>query len=225
MKDEILSYIDMCQRERISLQKGMNCDERGAPTTVLMSRRQNAPYQDELSDDGTELIYEGHDVPRTVGVDPKRVDQPRTTSRGTLIENGKFAQAIDRSAQFPRVRVYEKLKPGIWSDKGRFDLFRYEFTTSGERKVFRFHMRLSPDQEGDVSLPRAADTPMRRMIPGWVKQEVYRRDNGQCVICQARDHLHFDHDLPYSRGGTSITPDNVRILCARHNLSKGARIE
>jgi hypothetical protein len=225
VKDEILSYIDMCQRERISLQKGMNCDESGAPTIVLMSRRQNAPYQDALSEDGTELTYEGHDIPRTVGVDPKRVDQPRATSRGTLTENGKFAQAIDRSTRFPRVRVYEKLKPGIWSDKGRFDLFRYEYLTSGERKVFRFHMRLSPDQEDEVSIPRAADTPMRRIIPGWVKQEVYRRDNGQCVICQARDHLHFDHDLPYSRGGAGITPENVRILCARHNLSKGARIE
>jgi hypothetical protein len=36
--------------------------------------------------------------------------------------------------------------------------------------------------------------------------------------------LHFDHDLPYSKGGASITEDNVQLMCARHNLQKGAKI-
>jgi 5-methylcytosine-specific restriction endonuclease McrA len=58
-----------------------------------------------------------------------------------------------------------------------------------------------------------------------VKQEVFKHDKGQCVICDANDQLHFDHDFPFSKGGASITPANVRILCTRHNLSKGARIE
>ncbi len=35
---------------------------------------------------------------------------------------------------------------------------------------------------------------------------------------------HFDHDLPYSKGGTSITEDNVQLMCARHNFEKGAKI-
>jgi 5-methylcytosine-specific restriction endonuclease McrA len=58
-----------------------------------------------------------------------------------------------------------------------------------------------------------------------VKQAVYKRDRGRCVLCGASDQLHFDHDYPYSKGGTSATPDNVRILCARHNLEKSAKIE
>jgi hypothetical protein len=33
-------------------------------SAILMSVRQNAPYRDEVSDDGTTLIYEGHDLPR-----------------------------------------------------------------------------------------------------------------------------------------------------------------
>jgi 5-methylcytosine-specific restriction endonuclease McrA len=74
-------------------------------------------------------------------------------------------------------------------------------------------------------LPIAADQPMSRLIPSSVKHEVFKRDRGRCVICGATDYLHFDHELPYSRGGAGITADNVRILCARHNLSKGARIE
>ncbi|MBT73992.1 MAG: restriction endonuclease, partial [Gammaproteobacteria bacterium] len=64
-----------------------------------------------------------------------------------------------------------------------------------------------------------------RIIPTNVKKEVWARDKGKCVICEANDELHFDHDLPYSKGGASITADNVRILCARHNLEKSAKIE
>jgi 5-methylcytosine-specific restriction endonuclease McrA len=42
--------------------------------------------------------------------------------------------------------------------------------------------------------------------------------------CDAMDELHFDHDLPYSKGGVSITEENVQLLCSRHNLEKGAKI-
>lgn len=34
------------------------------------------------------------------------------------------------------------------------------------------------------------------------------------------DNLHFDHDVPRSKGGSSITAANVKLLCARHNLQK-----
>jgi len=64
-----------------------------------------------------------------------------------------------------------------------------------------------------------------RIIPTEIKKEVWDRDKGQCVICGAKVELHFDHDLPYSKGGTSISSANVRILCARHNLQKSDKIE
>src|SRR3970282_1231647 len=62
MRDEILTYWEMCAREKGSLQRGMYFKEPPAVSVVLMSRRRGAPYEDELSDDGTELVYEGHDV-------------------------------------------------------------------------------------------------------------------------------------------------------------------
>jgi 5-methylcytosine-specific restriction endonuclease McrA len=43
-------------------------------------------------------------------------------------------------------------------------------------------------------------------------------------MCGAHDNLHFDHDLPFSKGGSSITQDNVKLLCARHNLKKSDKI-
>jgi 5-methylcytosine-specific restriction endonuclease McrA len=36
------------------------------------------------------------------------------------------------------------------------------------------------------------------------------------------DKLHFDHVIPISQGGPSTSADNIQLLCARHNLAKGA---
>ena len=49
---------------------------------------------------------------------------------------------------------------------------------------------------------------------------MWKRDGGKCVVCGANDELHFDHDVPFSRGGTSMTAANVQLLCSRHNLEK-----
>jgi 5-methylcytosine-specific restriction endonuclease McrA len=53
---------------------------------------------------------------------------------------------------------------------------------------------------------------------------VWERDGGKCVRCGSQDNLHFDHILPFSKGGTSMLESNIQLLCARHNLSKGDRI-
>lgn len=55
--------------------------------------------------------------------------------------------------------------------------------------------------------------------------EVYKRDRGRCVKCSSNQNLHFDHVLPYSLGGTSKDASNIRLLCARHNLEKGSKLE
>jgi len=200
----------------------MNFSQPSGVSIVLMSRRRNAPYDDELSDDGSELIYEGHNVPRSLGVDTKTLDQPWVTASGAPTENAKFARAVEGKNTLVLVRVYEKLQQGIWSDKGLFQLVRYEYRDSGARKVFKFHMQLA---EEHTDLGERAVPDHRRLIPGWVKQKVFKRDKGQCVLCGAKDNLHFDHDFPFSRGGASVTPANVRVLCARHNLEKGAKIQ
>ena len=77
MRGNIISYMEMCQKEDASLQKGMNFRLKGRHSVVLMSVRVNSPYQDEITEDGTVLIYEGHDVPNTKDiVSPKLLDQP-----------------------------------------------------------------------------------------------------------------------------------------------------
>ena len=80
----------------------------------------------------------------------------------------------------------------------------------------------APEPDATPSLPTSAQT---RVIPSHVKAEVWKRDRGQCVLWGQRDNLHFDHEIPFSKGGASVIAQNIRLLCARQNLSKGARIE
>lgn len=64
-----------------------------------------------------------------------------------------------------------------------------------------------------------------RVIPTAVKLEVWKRDKGRCVECGSIVNLHFDRIIPWSRGGSSLTAENVQLLCARHNLAKHDRIQ
>jgi 5-methylcytosine-specific restriction endonuclease McrA len=40
------------------------------------------------------------------------------------------------------------------------------------------------------------------------------------VLCGSSENLHFDHVIPFSRGGSSLREENVQLLCAKHNLEK-----
>lgn len=242
---EIISYPNMVQREGIALQKGMNFRVRGGVagySIILMSVRKGAPYQDRWHDESVAgphagmLEYEGHDVLRSrdSSVDPKRVDQPMTLPSGILTENGKFFQAAiaarSGTGDPEIVQVYEKIAVGIWCDRGRYLLLDAEIRTvpvgpkaSRTRKVFRFYLR--PTTTPDVTTGEdERELSISRQIPTLVKVAVWKRDQGRCVTCGATDNLHFDHDVPFSKGGSSITPDNVKLLCARHNLEKSDRI-
>ncbi|MCA8913791.1 MAG: HNH endonuclease [Planctomycetes bacterium] len=62
-----------------------------------------------------------------------------------------------------------------------------------------------------------------RHIPQSVKHAVWHRDGGRCVQCGAAQHLHFDHIIPFSRGGAN-TVENIQLLCVSCNLAKSDRI-
>lgn len=229
MPNEIIPYLEMCQREGVSLQRGMNFGLNHSHSVILMSVRPNAPYADRLDEDGTTLIYEGHDMPRSVKCpNPKVVDQPELTPVGRLTQNGLFhqsAQAHKLNQQPPlRVRVYEKIKQGIWSYNGIFHLVDSWRETSDNRQVFKFKL-VAVEGEEDFAEPVPSQPKIRRIIPTWVKLEVWKRDGGKCTKCGSEKDLHFDHIIPWSKGGSSSTPQNIQLLCGKHNLQKHDKIE
>ncbi|MEO1645120.1 MAG: HNH endonuclease [Chloroflexota bacterium] len=54
---------------------------------------------------------------------------------------------------------------------------------------------------------------------------MWERDNGKCVKCGSDSNLHFDHIIPYSKGGTSLSSKNIQLLCMTCNLAKSDKIE
>lgn len=225
---DVLSYFEMCAEEGTSLRRGMNYRLRRRDTVILMSRRADAPYGDRIEEEGRVLIYEGHDNPRPPqGRSPKEVDQESKNPDGTLTQNGLFYDAaVDykNGLRQPEViKVYEKLKPNIWVYNGRFSLLDARLEESNGRKVYKFRLRLLED-ETQPSAYRS-DLDQTRMIPSDVKLKVWRRDGGKCVKCGTTDNLHFDHVIPYSKGGTSLDSSNIQLLCLRHNLEKRDKIE
>lgn len=227
--NQIISYREMCNEEaQEQLQRGMNFNINDGYSVVLMSVKPNAPYADRISENGLTIYYEGHDVP---GDKTKEFDQPGANPSGTLTQNGFFVQAIDqakKSGNFPIVKVYEKLQMGIWTYRGLFEMKDYEFIERGGRKVYEFVFTITDQNitEANKHLrEKHIDLEQTRQIPGRVKLAVFKRDKGQCTKCGSKDNLHFDHLLPYSRGGTSLKEENIQLLCARHNLQKSAKID
>jgi hypothetical protein len=224
--DDIISYGELVAAEKISLQKGMNFGVGKSYSVLLMSIREGAPYSDAIDAESGDLLYEGHDVLRFAGgPDPKSVDQPLLTSNGKWTENGKFFRAaIDyRSgvrSEPEIVKVYEKISRGIWCYKGFFELVDARITSDGNRRVFRFSLR--PIEKRPLG--RIIELPHTRMIPTPVKIAVWERDGGKCALCGSQKNLHYDHIIPFSKGGSSLVAENIRLLCAKHNLQKSDKI-
>jgi hypothetical protein len=194
-----------------------------------MSVRPGAPYADRFEDDGSILVYEGHDIPRsTHHANPKSFDQSEYTPSGNLSENGKFNKAAQefKAGKRPpeRFRVYEKIKQGIWSYNGVFHLVDSWQEQSNCRNVFKFKLKAVEGEE-DFSIPVPTNSKTRRVIPTAVKLEVWQRDGGRCTKCGTTKDLHFDHIIPWSKGGSSNTADNIQLLCGKHNLEKHDNIE
>lgn len=219
--------MEMCQREGAQLQKGMNFQMGGNHSVILMSVQNNAPYQDRIEDNGETLIYEGHNISKAYSKLPQLEDQPEFLPSGRPTENGKFAAAArahtNNNEAPDRVRVYEKIKKGIWSYNGVFHLVDTWQEADEHRQVFKFKL-IAVEGDEDFSKPVKTDIAHRRIIPTPVKLEVWKRDGGKCTQCGATDELHFDHVLPYAKGGTSMTAENVQLLCARHNLQKSDKL-
>jgi len=90
--------------------------------------------------------------------------------------------------------------------------------------VFKFKLELI-DSVASAQSATQSPPPEDRVIPSWVNLEVWKRDKGQCTKCGSNTDLHFDHAIPYSKGGSSRDPKNIQVLCGCHNLAKSDQIE
>ena len=68
----------------------------------------------------------------------------------------------------------------------------------------------------------------RRLMTDSLRYDVMQRDGFRCQLCGATAadgyKLHVDHIIPVSKGGKTEM-GNLRTLCERCNMGKGAKIE
>lgn len=231
MKD-IFSYNEIVSKEGFNIQRGMNYRPQNKRYSIfLMSIRENAPYNDGFNTSEDQLIYEGHDVTRRESPSPKKLDQPLFTKTGKLTENGQFFKATEdykskRKEKPELIKVYEKINSNIWVDKGWFHLVDvdYQFSEAEKRNVFKFILQPEGAKES-MTLQEIEEFEFSRRIPTDVKRQVWDRDGGKCVECGSQKDLHFDHIIPWAKGGSSIEPINIQILCGKHNLKKSDKIQ
>lgn len=109
-----------------------------------------------------------------------------------------------------------------------FDLSYDQFLEFKEKEIISALERGADLKDLDTvfKLPQYAntegDTPARG-ISQKVKDLVWNRDGGQCVICGSNRNLEFDHIIPYSKGGSN-TYRNIQLLCEPCNRRKSNKI-
>jgi hypothetical protein len=225
---DILTYSEMCQFEGESLRRGMNFRLKPDYSIVLMSACPDSPYTDIVKDEGKTLIYEGHNIPKRKGLkDPRHYDQPMAMPNGKLTQNGLFyvvAKEFQKNKSWPEpVKVYEKLQNGIWTYNGVFNLLDSWTEQSEGRKVFRFRLELTSNQ--NLERYQSPNVNHPRMIPSSIKAEVWKRDRGRCVTCGSNTNLRFDPIIPFSKSGSSLVSENIQLICAKHSSSTRDKIE
>ncbi len=112
------------------------------------------------------------------------------------------------------------------------DLIREALELLLERKDPQRRLDLKPDKASSTSSglgirESRLERKFRpgRYVPAWVKRRVWERDGGRCtwrdgqgVLCGSKDWIEFDHLVPFSKGGRSDSPRNIRLLCRLHNV-------
>lgn len=114
-----------------------------------------------------------------------------------------------------------KIKISYTSPKGRN---RYR-----ANKVYDIsNLKLALNQVEKNKKRRETKEYQRTLMTDSLRYDILRRDNFRCQLCglSASDGvvLHVDHIIPVARGGKT-TKSNLRALCERCNLGKGAKVE
>lgn len=78
---------------------------------------------------------------------------------------------------------------------------------------------LDAESDNDVT----SNDDRSRRISDRVKDRVWNRDGGKCVLCGSNENIEFDHIVPFSKGGSN-TYRNIQILCQDCNRRKSDNI-
>ena len=139
----------------------------------------------------------------------------------------KFKDKLERLAEVlgvenPSAHLAEVLEKSL-----EIALHHRDPKERAERRAQRAAKRTTPVPTSPTPSPAKVSTKKAeraRYIPVALRDQVLERAAHQCEYrapdgrrCRERTSLEIDHVVPFARGGSS-RPENLRVLCRRHNL-------
>jgi hypothetical protein len=188
----ILSMSELVEREGLMLQKSMNFRDGGELLSVfLVLQKDDGEFKDAWDAKKQTYTFEGHDS-TTKETGGKSLDQLLMYGGDKLTENGRFYKAANAFKDGVRkeplqVQVYEKLDPGVWFDKGIFDLVDAAGVTESGRKVFKFYLAPADRERND----RDEALLEERFLPATIKAAAWEKSKGRCAKCKIQSGLRF----------------------------------
>jgi len=137
--------------------------------------------------------------------DPRRIGGPY---RGDQTDGGAWLWAFNGEVYSTKADL----------DEEEFEALLFEAANATKVRIARA-MAL----KAQAQAIEGAEDSGRPLIPDDVKMYVWQRDGGKCVKCRSTRNLEYDHDIPFSLGG-STTARNLRLLCETCNRSKGGSL-
>jgi len=130
-----------------------------------------------------------------------------------------YAETIEeKKEQLRRVFLYEK-RQGEEEELERQKVeIRRELLEKERKRQLRKQVKMEMIESGDIQ-----DSRKRASISQDVKDKVWIRDGGKCVVCGSNSNLEFDHIIPFSKGGSN-SYRNLQLLCEKCNREKSNKI-
>ncbi len=135
--------------------------------------------------------------------------------------NFEFVQAYLNDSDWERIVIKGNSEDDMHRVESRDDLWikwKHVYTTFDQRQNFVYSFYFEPVIEKNRKSNQKRET-----IPQHVKNKVWQRDNGLCVLCGKNEKLEFDHIIPVSKGGSS-SYRNLQLLCETCNRTKHANL-
>lgn len=200
----ILSAAELMEREGIMLQKSMNFRREEQLSVFLALQKDDGEFRDAWDAKKQIYIFEGHDS-TTKETGGKSNDQLLMYGGDKLTENGRFFKAANEFKDGVRkeplqIQVYEKLDPGVWFDKGIFDLVDAAGVTESGRKVFKFYLQPADRERRDKDAAHEEE----RYLGAAAKAAAWEKAKGRCAKCKLQSGLRFVKE------GKSL-----KLLCAK----------
>lgn len=222
-----------------------------APRYQVLSRDQAIQTLRDFAAANSGVSVTRDAIAKKIGVDPGNIS--RRFGWKTLLDEVGIAP-VPLGRRYTDDECFENIL-ALWTHYGRqphFGELRYSPSTVGPKAYVRrwggwraalsaFVKQVnepatlladsnSPEPSHENQTAAAMEAPAPRSISLALRYRILSRDKFRCVICgasPAKDvgvDLHVDHIHPWSRGGQNVE-DNLRTLCSKCNLGKGAKLE